>query len=100
MDKKGIPQYRCQRCTAGIFDLNAAPIPFETLQSFADNPLASAVNDTPKVLVHNCDDGGAGFAVIIGMLSEDHIQAIRKRMAEQAEAEASGNGAKSKSAAN
>lgn len=98
MDKKGTPQYRCQRCTCTVFDLDKL-VPFKTLETFASNPLVTDVNGTPRVVVHGCDDGGAGFAVIIGMMTEEHITIIRERMAKEAEpAPAPGN--KSKSAAN
>lgn len=97
-DKKGIPQYRCQRCTCQVFDLNQAVIPFKTLETFAMNPLATDVNGTPRTVVHVCEDGGAGFGVIIGMMTEEHITILRERMAKQAAEEAAGNKSKASSA--
>ena len=99
-DKKGAPQYRCQRCAATVFNPTADLVPFKTLEMFAANPLASICNDTRRVLVHECEDGGAGFAIIIGMMPEEQIMAFRKDLATAAKAEEEARKNQSKSASN
>ncbi len=68
-DEKGHPTYRCARCFCISFSVAETTV--STLETFAANPPAVIqVGDVQRQIVHNCEDGGAGIATIIGLTTE------------------------------
>ncbi len=61
----------------------AEPQPVKTLSVFAQNPLAIEVGNVPRVVIHDCDGGGSGIAVIIGFFPAERIPDLHKALAEQ-----------------
>jgi hypothetical protein len=87
-DKKGIPQYRCQRCGDVKMNTNAPLVQVQILHLFAHNPFAVECGGVPAKAVHDCDDGGAGIASIVGFFPEQHLPALLAELKKQEEAEA------------
>ncbi len=87
-EKQGIPQYRCQRCGDVKMDTKASPSPVKILHLFAHNPFAIECGGVPAKSVHECDDGGAGIASIVGFFPEEHLPALLAELKKQEEAEA------------
>ncbi len=82
-EEKGIPQYRCHRCGEVTMDTAAEPVvPYNTLKTFAGNPLVTEVNDTPRCVIHTCCSGGVGMAFIVGIFPAENVPALRERLAE------------------
>ena len=102
MDEKkqsdsGIPQYRCQRCGDVNMNIEAPCAPFKILAVLAANPLAAECNGVNRSALHNCDDGGLGISVIVGMFPEHHVAPLRERLKKEAEEAAARRGSLSKS---
>lgn len=74
--KKCYATYRCMRCTSTFFKTDK-PATANDLAVLALNPLeTAAVNDTFRVIVHTCNDSGAGLAGIVGVTPEDVVEKL------------------------
>ena len=76
-EKQGIPQYRCQRCGDTKMKVHPDPraqlVPVKILHLFAVNPFAVDIGGVPQKAIHECDDGGAGLAIIVGFFPEARL---------------------------
>jgi len=61
----------------------AEHVPTSTLRLFANNPLASEANGIRRVDTHECDDGGTGLAVIVGMFPAERLPEYEAALAKQ-----------------
>lgn len=82
-EKQGIPQYRCQRCSGGHMDLKAPHVPVAVLRLFVADPLAPEANGIRRLVMHDCDDGGTGLAVIVGMFPAERLPEFEAALAKE-----------------
>lgn len=88
-EKRGIPQYRCQRCMEVAMNSEAPPIPIvPVITVLTKNPLVIEHNDVQRMCGHECRDGGIGIASLIGFFPEERLPELREAQRQQAEAAA------------
>lgn len=82
----GIPLHRCSRCGGECFNLEDKPLTGEEFTAFTDPNLQEA-HGVKRIAVHSCGDGGAGLAMLFGLMSMPMVEHLKQRFAEHAEAQ-------------
>lgn len=74
-DHEGTPVYRCELCGGVTFKIDSK-ITVKTLSAFIHNgPAVIAIQNTPRVIIHRCPNGGRGFAPMVGIVPDEVLKA-------------------------
>jgi hypothetical protein len=81
-DVCGIPLHRCTRCGGECFNLNDAPITGEQLSVFTTDLGLAEAYGVKRLAVHACGDGGAGLAMLFGVMPMERVALVKQRLEE------------------